>query len=229
METNGVSELLREVIKNGISIEWITYVYIAIVSFVTSLIGVFFASYFKKQGEESSLKANFNDVIERLKKTTKLTEDIKSSIGIATIEHQIKFSKYYEKRFEVIQELYEKLIEMEEKGKVFIRKTKPTKELNGVDFNMAQDAISDFVHYSKINKIWVDEKTFDEIERIALKIDQAVHGAAFNSDVNPINQAEFEKAAELRNKFITDITKDIPAAKDLLVESLRKILDPNGH
>lgn len=228
MAVESLQDLANEIVLNGVSINAINYLYIALVAFLSSALGTFTSSYFKKQGEEKSLKASFNDVINRLKKTTKLTEDIKSEVGRDAMKHQIKFSKLYEKRIDTIEGLYHRLEKMEQKGKECIYFSSPSQEM-GEKLQDAQELINDFVSFSKLNKFWVDKELFDQIEEIALSIDHAVHEAAFNSGVDPENFAQFQDAIKKRSACVESITKEIPDAKAALVNSIRKTLDPNEN
>ena len=228
MAVKNLQDLVNEIITNGISLNTIDYLIIALVALFSSALGAYGGSFLKKQGEEKSLKASFKDVIQRLEKTTKLTQDIKSEVGKNTIEHQIKFGKLHEKRIDVIEGLYHRLEKMEQKGKDFIYTSSPIHE-TGDTFKVAQESIDDFISYSKLNKFWLDKELFDQIEKIALSIDHVVHGAAFNSGVNPQNSEAFNKAMEQRKKCVDKITQDIPLAKNIVVESIRRTLDPNEN
>jgi len=223
-----LQDLANEIVLNGISINAIEYVYIALVAFVSSALGTYGSSFLKKQGEEKSLQVSFNDVIQRLNKTTKLTEEIKSEVGRSSMEHQIKFAKLHEKRIDIIEGLYHRLEKMEQEGRDFIYNSSPLHEIND-QFKDAQTSIDDFISYSKLNKFWLDKELFDEIEKIALSIDRVVHGAAFTSGGNIHDKEAMKKAMEQRKICVDKIAKDIPIAKSILVENIRRTLDPNEN
>lgn len=206
----------------------IVYVYITLVVLVSAALGAYFGSYFKNRGEEKALKDSFDDVVDRLERTTRLTEEIKSSIGIRTLEHQIKFSKLHEKRIEVIEGLYHRLVDMESKGKDFVYRSGPTHE-PGPQFDAASKAIAEFISYSKLNKFWVDKALFDEIEGVALNLDSIIHGAAFHCGVSPANTAQFTQAMDENKRSVEAINKEIPAAKEKIIESIRKAFEPDEN
>ncbi len=228
MAVENLQDLAKEIVENGISLSAVHYVYIALVTLVSAALGAYFGSYFKKRGEEQALKDNFNDVVDRLERTTRLTEEIKSSIGIGTLEHQIKFSKLHEKRIEVIEGLYHRLVDMETKGKDFVYRSGPTHEL-GSQFDAANKAIDEFISYSKLNKFWVDKMLFDEIENVALRLDKIIHGAAFHCGVSLANTNQFDQAMEDNKRSVAAINEEIPAAKEKIVESIRKALEPDKN
>lgn len=231
MVVESFQNLVDEIILNGVSISALSYIYIALVAFISSSLGTYFASYLKKQGEEKSLQTSFKDVIQRLEQTTKLTEEIKSGLGRATLEHQIKFTKLHDKRIDVIEKLYHKLENMEQMGREFIHDSRPSGEL-GEKFKDAQNSINDFISYSKLNKFWVDKELYEEIEKIALLIDRTVHENVYAcgiGDIGPDNWGAFEKAMEQRKISVQKITKDIPEAKNLLISRIRTTLDPNEN
>ncbi|WP_313548967.1 hypothetical protein [Pseudomonas sp.] len=228
MALENLQDLAAEIINNGVSLSAINYVYITLVALVSSALGAYFGSYFKSRGAEKALQDSFDDVKERLRQTTRLTEEIKSSIELGTLEHQIKFSKLHEKRVEIIEGLYHRLIAMETEGKAVVYKSSPTRSDHD-QFNTAYSTINEFISYSRLNKFWVEKSLFDEIEAVALKLDKIIHVAAFNCDVTPENTQQFEKAMEERRKLVEAINSEIPAAKEKIIDSIRKALEPSKN
>jgi hypothetical protein len=49
-----------------------------------------------------------------------MTEQVKNSLQIAALEHQVRFSKLHEKRAEVIENAYGRLVDARQQGKRFI-------------------------------------------------------------------------------------------------------------
>jgi|TARA_R100000750_G_scaffold15459_1_gene10132 hypothetical protein len=223
-----LQDLAREVVDNGVSISAINYVYITLVAMVSAALGAYFGSYLKKRGAEKALQDSFDDVKERLRETTQLSEEIKSSISLGTLEHQIKFSKLHEKRIEIIEGLYYRLTEMESKGKNFIYRSSPTSAAQD-QFEIASSAINDFISYSKLNKFWVEKDLFNEIEAVALRLDKIIHCTAFNCDVNPQNTQDFSQAMDERKKAVEAINNEVPAAKEKVIESIRNVLEPSKN
>jgi len=223
-----LQDLAREIVDNGVSLSAINYVYISLVAIVSAALGAYFGSYLKKRGAERALQDSFDDVKERLRETTQLSEEIKSSIGLSTLEHQIKFSKLHEKRIEIIEGLYHRLTKMESEGKEFIYRSSPTRSAQD-QFDRASGAINEFISYSKLNKFWVEKELFDEIEEVALRLDEIIHGAAFNCDVNPQNPQQFSQAMDKRKKAVEAINHEIPAAKEKIIGSIRKALEPSKN
>ncbi|WP_156000337.1 hypothetical protein [Thioalkalivibrio sp. ALMg9] len=228
MAVENLQDLAAEIINNGVSLSAINYVYITLVALVSSALGAYFGSYFKSRGAEKALQDSFDDVKERLRQTTRLTEEIKSSIELGTLEHQIKFSKLHEKRVEIIEGLYHRLIAMESEGKAFVYKSSPTRS-DQAQFNTANSAINEFISYSRLNKFWVERSLFDEIETVALRLDEIIYGAVFNCDVNPQNTQQFEQAMEERRRLVGAINNEIPAAKEKIIDSIRKVLEPSRN
>ncbi|MBE0494436.1 MAG: hypothetical protein IBX48_08850 [Thiomicrospira sp.] len=228
MAVENLQDLAKEIVENGVSPSAVHYAYITLVALVSAALGAYFGSYFKKRGEEQALKDSFDDVVGRLKRTTQLTEEIKSSIGIGTLEHQIKFSKLHEKRIEVIEGLYHRLVDMESKGKDFVYRSGPTYE-PGPQFDAASKAIDEFISYSKLNKFWVDKALFDEIECVALRLDKIIYGATFHCGISPGNTAQFTQAMKKNKQIVEAINKEIPVAKEKIIESIRKVLEPDKN
>jgi len=62
---------------------------------------------------KTRLKADADAEIERLKHSHQIT----------ALEHQVRFSKLRERRAEIIAELYRRLVEVDEEGRLFVRDT----------------------------------------------------------------------------------------------------------
>ncbi|HUK99816.1 MAG TPA: hypothetical protein VLX29_03065 [Nitrospirota bacterium] len=192
---------------------------------VSAGLGAFLGAYLKKYGEETALKDSFEDFKKRLQQTTSLTEEIKSKIGIDSIEHQIKYSRLHEKRIAVIEKLYQLIVTMEQTGRSFVYSAGPTQQPSE-EFKKASAAIEEFINYSKLNQFWVDKELFDEIEKVALRIDKIVHESMFNCNINPQDTVKFSEAMAKNRLAVDEITKEIPKAKENIINSIRHVLDP---
>jgi len=69
---------------------------------------------------------------------------------------------------------------------------------------------------------------FEKIESVALRIDKIVHEGIFYSKVDPTDIQAFEKAMEKNKAAVHEINKEIPNAKENIIISIRKVLDPNN-
>ena len=225
MPLTNAQELINEIAKHGMTLNAYSYIYIALAAFFSSALGAYLMAYLKKRGEEKAIQANFDSLLERIEKTTSLTEEIKASVGISTLEHQITFSKLHEKRIEIIEGLYDRLTKMEKSCREFLYYNEPTNVIKD-HFHKAQDDISEFITYSELNKFWVDEKLFNEIERVALRIDKIVHEGIFFSSVDRLDSQAFNKAIKKNKAAVDEINKEIPKAKENIIYSIRKVLDP---
>lgn len=226
MPTDELLELIREIIVNGVSLRITTLTYVFLISLISAGLGAFLGAYFKKRGEEQALRDTFEEVKERLGQTTLLTEEIKATININTIEHQIRYSQLHEKRLSVIENLWHRLVSMEQTGKAFINSTGPT-QLPNQEFKRANDAIGAFIDYSRLNKFWVDKELFDEIEKVALRIDKIVHKSLLHCNVHPREGKKFKEAMENNKKAFKEINEEIPKAKEKIISSsIRAILEP---
>ena len=225
MPITNVQDFINEISKHGMTLNVYSYIYVALAAFVSSALGVYFGAYLKKRGEEKAIQANFKTLLKRIEKTTSLTEEIKASVGISTLEYQIRFSKLHEKRIDIIEGLYHRLTKMEKSCRDFLIYNGPTNDI-GDHFYKAQEDISDFINYSKLNKFWVDEKLFNEIENVALRIDKIVHKGLFHCNIDPLDGQAFKKAIEENKAAVDEINKEIPKAKENIISSIRKVLDP---
>ena len=218
--------LIREIIDNGVNLKTNTLLSVFLISLISAGIGAFLGAYLKKRGEEKALRDTFEDVKDRLRQTTSLTEEIRAAIDINTIEHQIRYSKLHDKRLDVIENLWHRLISMEQTGKAFIFSTGPT-QFPSEEFQRANVAIGDFIEYSRLNKFWVGKDLFDEIEKVALRIDEIVHGSLFHCNVHPRDGVKFKEAMEKNKQAVKEITEEIPKAKEEIINNIRGMLDPS--
>lgn len=225
MAIENLQSMIDEIVKNGITLSVYSYIYITTITLLSAGFGAYLGAYFKKRGEERALIDSFNDIKDRLRKTTLMTEEIKASVSINTIEHQIKFNKLHEKRIEVIENLYHRLVIIEQSAQSFICSAGPTQDPKN-EFQKVSNAISEFINYSRLNKFWVEKDLFEQIEEVALKIDKIVQNSLFCCNISHHNQDEFAEAMDKNKQYIQEITEKIPEAKEKIIDSIRKALNP---
>ena len=170
MSLEALQRLFKDIIDNGITMQNYYFALSILIISVASALGAYFGSYFKKRGEEKAISDSFYEIKERLSQTTKLTEDIKASINISTIEHQIKFSKYHDKSIEATEKLFELLVNLETKTERYILDSLPNRNQPEL-FHECQLAVGEILLYSSYKKYWIEEELFDKIYKTALEIE----------------------------------------------------------
>jgi len=74
---------LAEFISKQTVFDWKYYLSIIVLSFTGAAVGAFVSSYFKIRGKNLATKADFNELLQQLAKTTEATEKIKTAIAHA--------------------------------------------------------------------------------------------------------------------------------------------------
>ena len=101
--------LLRRVLGEGIQLSPAVYLLVVIVSLLGGTLGAFVGAYSRKRGENLATKADFDSLLQQLRKQTEETERIKSEIARAGWIHQ--------RRWDLKRELYWQLLQMLEEIK----------------------------------------------------------------------------------------------------------------
>jgi hypothetical protein len=101
--------LLRRVLGEGIQLHPAMYLLLVLVSLLGGIVGAFFGAFFRKRGENLATKADFDSLLQQLRRQTEETERIKSEIARAGWVHQ--------RRWDLKRELYWQLLQILEEIK----------------------------------------------------------------------------------------------------------------
>ncbi|CAH7002327.1 hypothetical protein [Aliivibrio fischeri] len=225
MKEEDVIKVVSKMSELGIDLSIDSYILVGVISLFSATLGVFISSYLKKKGEQKAISEEFNDIKNRLIQTTQLTEDIKSNIAKDSHEYHFKFEKYHEKRIEVIERLYELLINIEDNATSYIVTSNFGDGQNDV-FKKAKGATEEFIAYSKLRKFWVPIELYNEIEELAILLDKHVYSILLQVGSKTAQDAGIERGITASNDAIDTLQNKVPEAKERIVESIRKLLDP---
>ena len=103
MDPEKLEQIIREILTEGFTLRWYVYIILAIVSFLAGVLGTYMSAYFKKRAEHLATRADIDEIVEQLKKTTAATEEIKGKISKEVWVEQ--------KRWDLKRELYSSLLE----------------------------------------------------------------------------------------------------------------------
>lgn len=78
-----IREIAQQIFHEQILLNWKFYLIFMLLILVASCGSAFVASYFKKRGETYATKADFDELLNQLKQTTKSTEEIKIAVSHA--------------------------------------------------------------------------------------------------------------------------------------------------
>ena len=87
MNENLIRTIAMEVVNQSIIGNYKTYLLIVCISIIAGSATAFIASYLKYRGKQYATKADFEQILNQLKQTTKVTEDIKSDINAKSQDH----------------------------------------------------------------------------------------------------------------------------------------------
>jgi len=76
-----IREIAIQVFNEQIVENWKFYLIILALCFISSAIGSFLSSYFKKRGEHIAVKSDFDNLSNQLKKNTELVENVKATVN----------------------------------------------------------------------------------------------------------------------------------------------------
>jgi hypothetical protein len=78
-----IKEIALQVVQQGLLSNWLFYAVILALSLVSGVIGAYLSKYFGKRGETAATKADFDEIIRQLKKTTEASEEVRSAVSHA--------------------------------------------------------------------------------------------------------------------------------------------------
>ena len=81
MDQSTVATIAREIVENQFLFNWKYYLVLVVVMFLVVAATNFFSAYFKGRGSSFATKADFDELLNQLRKTTETTESIKRTIS----------------------------------------------------------------------------------------------------------------------------------------------------
>ena len=145
------------------------------------------------------------------------------------VEEQIRFSKLHEKRADVIQNLYSRLVDFEGKMASFVNPFQPAGALpiqkKKEDAGKAGD---EFVKYSSINKIYFSKELCEIIEDINKQFKRAwIDFTTFTVYEKSNRVLTSEEKHRNWIKAWDTVSKEIPKLREKLESEFREILGVN--
>lgn len=74
-------ELAGLIAREQLSILWPTFLAMLAIAFITTFVASYLGAYAKKRGENFATKADFSDLVEQLKLTTAVAEEVKATVS----------------------------------------------------------------------------------------------------------------------------------------------------
>ena len=164
---------------------------------------------------KAKLKANADTEIERLK----------SSLQMAATEHQVRFSKMHERRADVIEDLYKRLVNVYFSGERFVL----TSENNATpyqenEYSKMRTRLSNLYAFIELNRIWLPARVSALLDQHFEQINRTIHTAGIFGRIEYPNEHTVEQSNEAFTKAYKAFETDIPAARGMLEAEFRGML-----
>lgn len=105
-------KIINEIFQKGVTLNWLSYLFLAIIATIASFLG----GYFRKKGDYLALREEFNKILEQNKKMTNAIEQIRNNFYVSKAFHDkfvekivdfyIIFHKYYRSCQKVVSSQY---------------------------------------------------------------------------------------------------------------------------
>jgi len=82
LSETSLKEIALYIVQQGLS-DWRVYAVFFLLNLVSGAIGAYLSSYIGERGKIAAIKADFDEIIRQLKKTTKISEQIRSAVSHA--------------------------------------------------------------------------------------------------------------------------------------------------
>lgn len=181
---------------------------------------------------ETDLKASAGSELERLKYELKSKADIsieqlKSHLQLTATEHQVRFSKLHEKRAEVIDEVYVRLVEARMEGKRFI-----VTDAYITDHQQQKEAwrktaarMEEVSVFIQKHRIYLPERICELLQKVIDEMSRHVAAAGIYAPLNPqVQEMIAEQHEALMKAYDAFFSESIPAATEALEDEFRKLL-----
>lgn len=165
----------------------------------------------------ASVSSEANSAIERLK----------HHLQLASLEHNVRFSKLHEKRAEVIAQLYGLLVEASWSASSFVS---PVESGEGPSrqekFVASINAFAEFFRFFDKNRIYLPSTLCKQLESLSGEMREKVVGLGVYIRYEHANlpQAAWEKKMEAWNTSWKYFQQELPVARESLEAELRSIL-----
>lgn len=141
MSEEELIKLLNRFFGAGFELSISTYIYAALISFISAFCGGYFSSYFKKSGEIKAITDRLEETVSQLKRQTKAVEEVKADISNRSWIEQQK----WEFRKAIYVELIDILLEIRNeciKAEKFLNKIpSPSEFEEDEDWELRKDSL----------------------------------------------------------------------------------------
>jgi hypothetical protein len=161
-------------------------------------------------------------------------ERLRHSLQMATLEHQVRFSKLHEKRAEVIADVYARLVKLQSVAERFaVNDAFADSSRSREAFDKVTEAGRSLFLTVQMNRLYLPESVCSSVERFAHEVRREVSHVHIGSmmedrviEGHTIQLSDAERRFRMNtfNKAWEVFDKDIPAARKLLENEFRELL-----
>lgn len=155
-------------------------------------------------------------------------EEFKSQLGLAAVEHEVRFSALHEKRAEVIAEVYKRLAETNREA--HLSTVRPEA------YESAMQMLVDFALYVDTHRLYLlDDDLYAKLSKFADELDRLVSKYSINLTNRFVpggggvpSPSEMERRKEVFDEVWRGFSEEIPELRKALERQMRAILDPRA-
>lgn len=156
-------------------------------------------------------------------------EHLKHELSMASIEHQVRFSKLHEQRAEVITKMYQNMIEAYIAVESFVSPIEWSgTEPKGTKYVKAMNKLSDFYQHFETNRIFIPEDLCNKMVTFVdgMRSETIGLGVYYITEKDPVVNAEMRSAWSKAFLYFREV---VPKARKVLEEELRSLIDPTNN
>ena len=181
---------------------------------------------------KTAIKHEYDEKLETHKFQLKAESDVeierlRSQLSMATMEHQVKYSKLHEQRAEVIATLYQLLVQAYWDGSSFVSLTEWNGEPNKEEkYRLAMNSFAELYRFFDKNRIYLPAQLCDGLDEFVREMRKIVIG--FGVYVDKAEERLPDHMLEKKHQVWTSsweyFEKQVPVARETLESELRQLL-----
>jgi hypothetical protein len=159
------------------------------------------------------------------------TERLRNSLQMIALEHQVRFSKLHEKRAEVIEQVYQQLVEAEKGYGRFVLvdgyATDPQKQREA--YQKAQSSMYETSLFIEKHRIYLPAGVCESLKAFLDIMWENVHSVGVYGSISRPTAQTLQESHAAFTKGHEALTKEIPSARAALESEFRRMLGAEGH
>ena len=152
-------------------------------------------------------------------------ERYKDQLTHEATEHEIKFSKLHERRFEIIAELYKLLVKASWEAESFTSPMEWAGEPNKREkYILATNAVAEYFRFFDQHRIYISRELCDQLEEFAIKIRSPIIELGVWIHIDYVADQNIEQKIKSWNSASEFIIKEAPKLRQAIEFEFRTLL-----